>query len=390
LAALAAAAPAPRTRVFAATLFYPTLTFLYPIFDTALVSILRRSAGRPISVGGRDHSSHRLVSLGLGERKAVLLLWTLSAAGAGLGLLTYALPLDVLALAILMIAGVTVFGVFLGTLPAYAPPDTAPVRLTWIRSYIPSLRAGITLVIDVLLAGVALLTAFLIRWDNTFVDAHAQQFRLSFPIIIGSQMLASIALRTFDSGWRWFGARDLFALVRCALLGPATSMFALWFAGVRDYSRGVILLYAFFVLAFTAGLRLSMRLLWQTLGKPPASRRAAVLGATGATEIAVLVLQRSRSMKIAPVGVVDPDPACDRMRMHGIAVHYAGEDLVRLLRHIRADVLVVPAGEALSDGHRRILEQCRAAGVSIEQLDVAMSTWTEDSDEASVDAHAIA
>ena len=89
LGALAVASPVPNTRVFASTLFYPALTFLYPIFDTALVSVLRRSAGRPISVGGRDHSSHRLVSLGLTERKAVWLLWLLSAIGAAVGLLTY-------------------------------------------------------------------------------------------------------------------------------------------------------------------------------------------------------------------------------------------------------------------------------------------------------------
>jgi len=44
----------------------------YPTFDTALVSILNKLAGRPISVGGRDHSSHRLASIGLDERQVVL------------------------------------------------------------------------------------------------------------------------------------------------------------------------------------------------------------------------------------------------------------------------------------------------------------------------------
>jgi UDP-GlcNAc:undecaprenyl-phosphate GlcNAc-1-phosphate transferase len=71
LGALAIVSPVPSKRLFVSALFYPALTFLYPIFDTVLVSVLRRSAGRPISVGGRDHSSHRLVSLGLSERKPV-------------------------------------------------------------------------------------------------------------------------------------------------------------------------------------------------------------------------------------------------------------------------------------------------------------------------------
>lgn len=389
LGALAVAAPVPHTRVFAATLFCPALTFLYPIFDTALVSILRRSAGRPVSVGGRDHSSHRLVSLGLSERKSVWLLWTLSAVGAAVGLLTYALPFGVMAIAILLILGVTVFGIFLGTLPAYALPEDAPVRSTWIRRHVPNLRAGVTLVVDALLAGVALLAAFLVRWENTFVGAPSHQFLFSLPIIVGFHALASIGFRTFDSGWRWFGVRDLFALGQCTFVGSAASIFALWLLGVRDYSRGVIVLYAFLVLAFMAGLRLSMRLLWQTLAKPVSTRRAAVLGANGGTELVVLVMQRSRLLDAAPVVVIDPDPAANRQRVHGVTVHYAGENALQFLRQIRADLLVVPCGEELTAGHRRIIEQCRAAGVPIEQFDVGMSTWIGDARTASVGSHAI-
>ena len=41
-----------------------------PIFDTTLVTIVRRLNGRPVTLGGRDHLSHRLVALGLSERGA--------------------------------------------------------------------------------------------------------------------------------------------------------------------------------------------------------------------------------------------------------------------------------------------------------------------------------
>lgn len=390
LGALAIASPVPNTRVFVSALFYPALTFLYPIFDTLLVSVLRRSAGRPISVGGRDHSSHRLVSLGLTERKAVWLLWLLSGIGSAAGLLTYTMPVGVVVIAVLLISGVSVLGVFLATLPAYIFPDTAPVRAQWVRRYTPSLRAGVTLVVDALLAGVALLAAFLIRWESAFLGPPLHQFLFSLPIVMGCYALASIGFRTFDSGWRWFGARDLYALGRCAVAGSSAAVFALWLLGMRDYSRSVILLYAFFVLAFAAGLRLSMRLLWQTLAMPVGARRAVVLGANGATALTVLVLQRSEPMNAAPVAVIDPDPAADRLHIHGVAVHYAGENAPRLLRKLRADLLVLPAGEKLTHEHRRILEQCREAGVPIEQFEIAMSMWTGDSHAAKVGLHATA
>jgi UDP-GlcNAc:undecaprenyl-phosphate GlcNAc-1-phosphate transferase len=62
-----------------AVLFVPCLILFVPIFDTMLVSVTRRINGRPISLGARDHSSHRLVWLGLSERHAALLLWLMAA-----------------------------------------------------------------------------------------------------------------------------------------------------------------------------------------------------------------------------------------------------------------------------------------------------------------------
>jgi UDP-GlcNAc:undecaprenyl-phosphate GlcNAc-1-phosphate transferase len=57
----------------------PVLVFFVPIFDTTLVSFTRRRGGRAISVGARDHSSQRLVLLGISERQAVFTLYVVSA-----------------------------------------------------------------------------------------------------------------------------------------------------------------------------------------------------------------------------------------------------------------------------------------------------------------------
>jgi UDP-GlcNAc:undecaprenyl-phosphate GlcNAc-1-phosphate transferase len=50
----------------------------YAVFDTTLVTILRLKAKGPPWIGGKDHSSHRLVRMGLDERGAVLLLYALA------------------------------------------------------------------------------------------------------------------------------------------------------------------------------------------------------------------------------------------------------------------------------------------------------------------------
>ena len=66
------------TGSFKLSLAIPLLVLIYPIFDTALVTFTRILRGKPVSLGGKDHSSHRLVKIGLGAADTVLLIYTFS------------------------------------------------------------------------------------------------------------------------------------------------------------------------------------------------------------------------------------------------------------------------------------------------------------------------
>jgi UDP-GlcNAc:undecaprenyl-phosphate GlcNAc-1-phosphate transferase len=66
--AVVASASVPRR---GAAVFIPCMLLAVPLFDVLLVSVTRRLKGRAVSQGARDHSSHRLVFLGMTERGAV-------------------------------------------------------------------------------------------------------------------------------------------------------------------------------------------------------------------------------------------------------------------------------------------------------------------------------
>ncbi len=63
------------TQPLAATWMIPILVFGMPIFDTTLVVFTRLREGRSPFKGGKDHTSHRLVALGLSHRLAVMSLY---------------------------------------------------------------------------------------------------------------------------------------------------------------------------------------------------------------------------------------------------------------------------------------------------------------------------
>ncbi|MBF6614529.1 MAG: undecaprenyl/decaprenyl-phosphate alpha-N-acetylglucosaminyl 1-phosphate transferase [Chloroflexi bacterium] len=62
------------------TWMVPVLVLGVPLFDTVLVTLSRLRRGVPISRGGKDHFSHRLVALGLTRRESVLVLYLVQGA----------------------------------------------------------------------------------------------------------------------------------------------------------------------------------------------------------------------------------------------------------------------------------------------------------------------
>jgi UDP-GlcNAc:undecaprenyl-phosphate GlcNAc-1-phosphate transferase len=72
-------------------IFMPLLVLAVPLYDGVYVTVWRVRRGKSPFIGGPEHISHRLVQLGLSKRRAVAVLWLLTAvtasSGIGLGLM---------------------------------------------------------------------------------------------------------------------------------------------------------------------------------------------------------------------------------------------------------------------------------------------------------------
>lgn len=96
------------------SLVTPIIILAYPIFDTALVSILRVKEKRSIFQGGRDHSSHRISVVGFKRKNTVIVIYLIT---AGLGVLALILrKLEFfyqLALIVLLLIAIAALGILL-------------------------------------------------------------------------------------------------------------------------------------------------------------------------------------------------------------------------------------------------------------------------------------
>jgi UDP-GlcNAc:undecaprenyl-phosphate GlcNAc-1-phosphate transferase len=75
LAALAILGTWRDAATLAVSLGIPILVLGVPIFDTTLVTIMRLLHKRPVSQGGKDHSSHRLLNIGLSPKQVALTIY---------------------------------------------------------------------------------------------------------------------------------------------------------------------------------------------------------------------------------------------------------------------------------------------------------------------------
>lgn len=77
----------PKVDSQVASALIPVFLLALPIIDTSVAVVSRILRGVSIFQGGRDHLSHRLISLGLNKRKTAYSLWSLSALLSSLALL---------------------------------------------------------------------------------------------------------------------------------------------------------------------------------------------------------------------------------------------------------------------------------------------------------------
>ena len=97
-----------RAQVPQVTWIIPLLVLAIPIFDTTLVTVTRLREGRSPFQGGKDHTSHRIASMGFSHRRTVVILYGIAVI---LGGLAFILSQASVNLALALIVGIWIFAV---------------------------------------------------------------------------------------------------------------------------------------------------------------------------------------------------------------------------------------------------------------------------------------
>ena len=349
----------------------PVLVLLIPIFDTTLVTISRLRAGRLPSQGGLDHSSHRLVAIGLPERTAVAVLWVLAALGAGIGWSLrrgdagwLGLPAGLFVLAMIL------FAVYLAQVHVYEEGDgRAPEgRVTPFVVEFMYKRRVAEVVLDVCLVALAYYAAYFLRFEGREYNSNFRYFLESLPIVVGVQLAALYTVGAYRIVWRHFSLMDGVVLGKAVLLATFVVIGTIvYMYRFENYSRAVFVNYGAFLMLLLAGSRASFRLIGEFAHRRQRGRRLIVYGAGEQSSMVVRALLDGR-VTYQMLGFVDDDRQKHGTRVQGHPVVGGYESLISLIQGNRVDSVLVSPQVFDATRLSELERLCAEHGVSLSRL----------------------
>ena len=339
-----------------ATLVLPVLVLAVPILDTTLVTIVRLLDGRPVSQGGRDHSSHRLVSLGVSETGAVVLLALVAAALGGTSLAYEAFNSGrIAALGVLFTFALLVqFGSFL------ADVDRGQAR----PRYIYTRRIAEVLVDSAVISG-SFLAAYLLRFDGIGTPNERHYFLLTLPVLLFCRYAALLLFGMYAGVWRYASSRDALRAGTAVVVSEiaALGLVVLTQGPLGDFSRSVFVIDAVFCSVALTASRFAERAILRALeiARHRELRRVLIVGAGRTGRSLLRELRETPGERV--VGFVDDDPRLRRRRIQGVSVVSSIDEIGWALGRLTPDAVLVTIPDAPRARLDAVVEACRRAGI---------------------------
>jgi UDP-GlcNAc:undecaprenyl-phosphate GlcNAc-1-phosphate transferase len=372
-----------RSRSFLPVLAVPILVLLIPIFDTTFVTVLRKLSGRAASQGGRDHTSHRLVALGMSERHAVWMLYGFAALSGLLAILVQRARLDV---SLAAIAGFTIVltlvGVYLAGVKVYdkSEEEMAMIKDKPLYAFLVDVsykRRIFEVFLDMVLITLSYWAAYALNFPPS--NPAWQLFIRTLPVLVFIKMLVFLMMGVYRGLWRYTSMSDLIVFGKAVVLSSVACLLLILFAfRFEGFSRKVFIIDLVIMFLFLAGSRMAFRLFRQLL--PAVSkqngRRVLIYGAGDGGELLLRELRNNRELHLAPIGFLDDDPAKSGKVIHGLRVFGGNGDLSAICMQHEVDEVVISSLKMTEERIEEVLRCCSEKQITVKRMRITMEDLT--------------
>ncbi|MEF8866827.1 MAG: hypothetical protein V5A20_13810, partial [Salinibacter sp.] len=368
----------------------PLAVLAVPILDTTLVTCMRKLAGRPVSQGGRDHTSHRLVFLGLSEQHAVLTLYGLSLCSGGLALVVLFVDVTLFyALSTFLGIGLGVFGIHVARASVQragdARGDGRSATSLDPRRVLHDLfghrwKAAGGILVDALLVGAAFVVAHYLRYEGGLTALRETRMLEALPLVVGAKTLIFYAMGLYRGIWRHAGTPELVRTGTATIVAGGAA-FGIYIAlhGLGAVSVSVLVIDWMTVTLAVVGVRFGFRGLRQYFAATRSGgRRVLLYGAGDAGMLTLRELRRNDALDRQPVGFIDDDPLKQDRTIQGLKVRGTGDELVQVCRDHDVDEVIVTTTTMPKDRQQAVSRRCRDANIPCTAFNVTVEPLQAD------------
>jgi UDP-GlcNAc:undecaprenyl-phosphate GlcNAc-1-phosphate transferase len=367
-----------RSRGIVPILAVPVLILFVPIFDTTFVTILRKMRGRKATQGGRDHTSHRLVALGLSERNAVLMLYGFAICAGGISVsISHLETTQSLALITAFTALLAIIGVYLSKVKVYSHSDEeAAIQNNAVFAFLVDVsykRRIFEVLLDTFLITLSYYFAYLLLFGPFERTSNWNLFISTLPILIVMKLFAFLALGVYRGLWRYTSIGDIVTFTKGVAAGSVLSIVTILFLyRFNNFSRAVFFVDALMLLAAIVGSRMTFRL-FRILVPYKGSgngRKALIYGAGDGGEMVFRELKNNPDWNYIPVGFIDDDPLKQGKVIHGLKVYDANGTLPEICRSKDIEEILVSSRDIPEEKLVEIKGLCGELNVSLKRAQI--------------------
>ncbi len=357
----------------------PLLALGVPLFDTMFVTITRRLRGQKVSQGGKDHISHRLVSLGLSERRAVLVIYSISILFGALALFfSNVTPFVVLVISIIVAIILFFIGMFFREIDISNKNDqnkdkgnSGQVAVGKRNEYPLSKRSLVEIMMDIALVSIAYFSSYLIRTEGALSQPFFDRFVESCPWVIIIKCVIFYFMNMYKSHWRYVSIFDLIGIVKAVTISSLAIVFiAFMFARFSyGYSRSVFVIDWMLTLILVGGSRCFFRAFRELIvNYRVGGRNTLIVGAGNIGEIVLKQIKNNPMSRLKVVGFIDDDLHKLGSRIHGVKVQGSSRDLLEIADKNKVQEVVIAIHSASAATISRIESICKENGIKYSKI----------------------
>ena len=320
----------------------------------------------------RGHIHHRLLDLGFTHKRAVILLYAISALLGVLVLSSVYLrnlnhALLITAVGIAAYIGIRKLGykeVQMLSNGALLPLFDAPVIN----------RRILRVFVDLAIISFSYYAAFLLRFEGDFGPAK-NYYLTTLPLVLMTKTIVFHFAGLYKGAWRYTNISDLMRMVRAVVLGCVASALLLWFLpGFGVTSRAALLIDFNLLLLLVVTARSSFRVLehLHATKDRPQGRNVLIYGVGKAGVQALKEFIENPRLGLRPVGFVDDDLHHQGKQVTGYPVLGSLESLDQILEKNSISEVILAQGDTPKETLEKLSQICSSHNVLLRRFQILL------------------